>query len=577
MLPVPTRTTQLAFLGAALLVLSGILFAVAPLVVMGGSAMVALVLALAASMPVGRRVRRERLELAWWFDHGGPGGTGHPVVVPGAPFKIRCYLRNRGPRSLVVDRIEPIVGVSARVLAIPDGAVVVPPARRVEFGFTLEAPAVSRVVLHGATVEVRGALGLFRVPLFFPNPLTVKVLPRASAPRRAASIARQHLDERAGRSLVRRRGAGTEIRELREHVSGDPFKAIAWKATARAGKLMVRELESDLQRTRYVVLDVSGTMRGGPPGSRKLDHAIEGAAAIARIGLAQGDRVGLVVVDGRVLAHVPALDGPHHHLAIVDALLGATEVVDSDLTDLDEQEVVALVARYARRQDGIDVRVGSGRSRAYDVPALVAHVTRSLASDTSGTKEVVFAPDATSSLLRRFCRARALPIPYRPEPRDGTKAIGLAAALRAAGGRTRGARSVVVLSDLDGLDQPEPLLGALELVRAHRHEVTFLVPWGPSYRAPGTTGPSRDLHLVFSRMEEHRLLGMQKELGRRGARVLPMASGDLAHLLLASTRRRTRPLGARFAPPGGPTPITLRPPPPPSPLAAAEPGSRDGS
>ena len=41
-------------------------------------------------------------------------------------------------------------------------------------------------------------------------------------------------------------GSGTELRELRELRPGDPFKSIAWKASARSGKLLVREVESVL-------------------------------------------------------------------------------------------------------------------------------------------------------------------------------------------------------------------------------------------------------------------------------------------------------------------------------------------
>ena len=35
-----------------------------------------------------------------------------------------------------------------------------------------------------------------------------------------------------------------EIRELREHMPGDPFKKIAWKASARRGRLLVRARRS---------------------------------------------------------------------------------------------------------------------------------------------------------------------------------------------------------------------------------------------------------------------------------------------------------------------------------------------
>ena len=43
------------------------------------------------------------------------------------------------------------------------------------------------------------------------------------------------LHEQVGLHHVRRRGLSGELREIREHTHGDPFKFIAWKATARRG------------------------------------------------------------------------------------------------------------------------------------------------------------------------------------------------------------------------------------------------------------------------------------------------------------------------------------------------------
>src|SRR5262245_48950925 len=146
MLPIPSLLAVEAFLGAALLLVIGVATASPPLIAMGGAMLGALALALTAAMPLGRRVRRERLELAWWFEHDGPGGgtIGQAVVVPGSPFRVRCYLRNRGPSELTVERVAPLVSHTALVEKRPEGLIIVPPRRRVEFAFILNAPAVGR-------------------------------------------------------------------------------------------------------------------------------------------------------------------------------------------------------------------------------------------------------------------------------------------------------------------------------------------------------------------------------------------------------------------------------------------------
>ena len=291
----------------------------------------------------------------------------------------------------------------------------------------MSASAAGRVVLQGLAVAVPGPFGLFLAPLYFPSPLTVKVLPRAALQGTAATrLASGEAVERSGLTPLRRRGAGLELHEIRELRPGDPFKSIAWKASARAGKLLVREVEREVQDTLQIVLDISGSMRGGAPGERKLDHCIELCALLAREALERGDRVGLLTVDGRVVAHVPDAEGLPHMLRIYEALLAATEIVDADLTEVDDDAVAAIVALHVKRQEGIDLPEDAEASLA----ALAAHAARALQSEPASPDVVAGTP--AHALLRRFCRARGIALPYRPETRGFAKAAGLGNALRKA-------------------------------------------------------------------------------------------------------------------------------------------------
>ena len=511
-----------------------------PATVIASAGFLGLCLALAATMPLGRRVRRQRLEFAWWLGHGDPS-SGAGAVVPGAPFEVRCYIRHRGPQGLLLAALEPIVPGGARRVDEDPSALVLSPRGRTEFAFRLVAPAAGRVVLHGLAVSLRGPFGLFEVPLYFPNPLAIKVLPRAAATTRGGARLITGLPvERGGRTQLRRRGGGTELYELRELQPGDPFKSIAWKASARAGKLMVREVEREVQETRWVVLDVSGTMRGGPPGSRKLDFAVEAAAGEARRTVDDGDRIGLITVDGRIVAYVPPRDGAPQMIHIYDALLAATEVVDEDLTDVDDAEVVSTVARYVRNQDGVDFAARRGNGGAWDVPGLIRHVRRSLGDDADSQRDGLVASTPGAALLRRFCRTRGIPLPYRPDPRDGAKGPGLAAAVREAGGKTREPSSIVVVTDFDGVGDPEALLAAVKLVRAHGHHLSFVVPDAASFAPEPKSGLERDLFHVYGRGEVRRVREARALLGRLGVPVIVATRRDAPGLVVARAHRVRR-------------------------------------
>lgn len=531
MLPIPTRSTVALFVGLVGMLFFAIVGRSAAGTILAGSGFIGLAAALVVTMPLGRRVRRQRLEFAWWLSHGPEAALG--AVVPGAPFEVRCYVRHRGSSQLSIARLSPVVPAGAEVLDEGE-ALTVAPRARTEFTFRLRAPAAGRVVLHGLAVNLRGPLGLFEVPLYFPNPLGIKVLPRSGAVVRGrARMLSGMSTARPGRAMMRRRGGGTELYELRELLPGDPYKSIAWKASARVGKLMVKEVEQEVQETRWIILDVSGTMRGGALGQRKLDFGIEAAAAEARRALEEGDRFGLLTVDGRVLSVVRAGEGSPHMIRVYDALLAATEVVDADLTDVDDDDVLQIVSRYVRQQDGIDfgTRAGGG----LDVAALVNHLGRALAGEK---RSQVQADTAAGALGRRFCRARGIPLPYRPDPRDGTKGPGLAAALRLAGGRSRDPSSIVVITDFDGVHSEEELTAMARLVRAHGHALAFVLPDGPAFAPPPVNSLERDLHAIYARGEARRAREARRILGRLGVPVVMAHPKDPPGLVLARAHRR---------------------------------------
>jgi len=472
-LPVPSREARLLFITAVGFLGWGLMLASAPAVALSSVTLLALAMLAAWTVPLGRRVRKQRLEFAWWLDRAsGSSGT----IVPGAPFQVRCYVRHRGPESLSLTDVRPLAA-EVDLLPLPESDLWVGATSRTEFTCRMTARAVGRVVLHGLAVSLRGPLGLFSMPLYFPNPLVVRVLPRVAGRARRSHPRTGYAASRAGRTAQRRRGGGTDFHELRQLQPGDAFKSIAWKASARAGRLLIKEVEQEVQEAHVVVLDVMGSMRGGDAGARKLDHAIDACAALALQALHDGDRVGLVLADERPIAHVPVGEGATQLPKLYDAMLAATEVVDADLTAFDDQQVGALVARYIRHQDGLDFSPGkSGRYRS-----LVRHVHASL--DREAFEQSVTAETPEARTLRAFCRSRGLPLAHRPEADYGRKGPALAEALQLAASRERAPRSITLITDFHGVVNTDALRRTVQLLHAHGHALTVLMLVSPA-RSP---------------------------------------------------------------------------------------------
>jgi hypothetical protein len=100
--------------------------------------------------------------------------------------------------------------------------------------------------------------------------------------------------------------------------------------------------------------------------------------------------------------------------------------------------------------------------------------------------------------------------------------------------------SLFLLSDLDGLGDPEPLLDAVRLLRRHHHALTLVVPDARTFVAPPAAGLRRDLYTVLGRQEARRLAEARSLLGPLGVTVLAARRSDPPGLLLATPHARRR-------------------------------------
>jgi uncharacterized protein (DUF58 family) len=93
----------------------------------------------------------------------------------------------------------------------------------------------------------------------------------------------------------RRTGASIEFADHRDYVPGDEIRAVDWNIYGRLDRLMVKLYEEERGADLHLLVDASGSMRLGLQNGEtgKFDQARLIAAALAYIGLAGQDRVGL--------------------------------------------------------------------------------------------------------------------------------------------------------------------------------------------------------------------------------------------------------------------------------------------
>ncbi len=546
-------------LGTALLFLIvGALHGAPPLVALAGSILTVLLALYLAFYPTAILLRRKKIELSWWVPPGDqPGGA----LATDRPFQLHLAFRNHGSRKL---RILSTDILAASALAIEDKpSATVKRGQQVEVTTTVKPCAAGYQVLHGAALTFGDALGLFDIEAFFPNPIAVKVFPRTVAlrgqPVRAVGGA---LHEQVGLHRVRRRGLSGELRELREHSHGDPFKFIAWKATAKRGQLMVRDLENEIVTTHMVLLDVGAGMRSGALGRTPLDWGSDATAALAKAAVANSDRIGFVGFDTRLVSELAADTGHHHYLQLIDRLLDIRSVVDEDLTDVTAGELVALVARYLAHQEAIDVRIkiapplDDGRwtsiqagpdGQLYDVAA-TARLCRRLIDLMLGVDKkdrirggkapAVVEADSQLAPLRQFARLRGIELPYRATWDHGRRAAGFARAVErtVASGRPD---VVVLISDLAGFAEDEARTArALARLRKAAGTVVAIVPSPTAFLPPASTPHGARVRELVVRDQRAQLDPGRRLLLRHGITVVEGSPADSLDRLISGGRLR---------------------------------------
>lgn len=311
--------------------------------------------------------------------------------------------------------------------------------------------AIHRV--FGVQGLVTDAHGLVCASVFLPCPCELAVLPK-SLPldlRQVAETRRRSPRVSGGQRPDKMPGAGDELRELREHAPGDPFKHIAWKATAARGQLMSRSFDRERTRALHVILETGATMRDGRPGKGPLDQALDLVHSLAEVCARTHDPFGINVVDGRVVDQRPVLEGLAALREVDRALLELRRTVAEDLAPMDDDELFQVVVRYLTAIERVPLPSASN-----DPVARLRHRQRAVMAALARLPERerlpwLRGPDPSPrpdiAILRRFCRAMDLPLPYRAPISPQLRVDGLIAGLQAASAQRKGPFFLVLVSD----------------------------------------------------------------------------------------------------------------------------------
>ena len=108
-------------------------------------------------------------------------------------------------------------------------------------------------------------------------------------------------------------GEGVEFHAVREYQPGDPLKIINWKATARTGRIMANEYESERKVDVIFIVDASSK------GQAVLDYTVRAAASLMLNAMNDGTSFGMVLAES-VPLWVRVDYGKRHFFKCIDFL-----------------------------------------------------------------------------------------------------------------------------------------------------------------------------------------------------------------------------------------------------------------
>ena len=199
-----------------------------------------------------------------------------PGPVEGEPVEITLTLHNRSlwPSYVLSLFYETTVAAPGNRL-LRFFVTHVARSGQVSMLSTVQAYQRGMHTLGPVVAESSAPFGLFRRRVKLTGPQRVLVYPLVF-PLRCLALARG-LSEAAPHAHTSR--AGADSVGSRQYLPGDSRRLIHWRNTARAGRLMVKELEDPLDRTLYLLFDATHVWGEGR--ETTLEYGIKVVASVA--------------------------------------------------------------------------------------------------------------------------------------------------------------------------------------------------------------------------------------------------------------------------------------------------------
>lgn len=168
------------------------------------------------------------------------------------------------------------------------------PVERGEYGF------------GAINVFVTSPLGLVQRRFVFDADKVVPTYPAFHQMKKYQLMAISNRLNENGSRRLRKLGNSTEFEQIKEYVTGDDYRKVNWKATARKGEIMVNTFTDEKSQHIYCLIDKGRNMKMPFGGMSLLDYAINASLVLSNVALTRQDKAGLLTFASKPETFLPA-------------------------------------------------------------------------------------------------------------------------------------------------------------------------------------------------------------------------------------------------------------------------------
>lgn len=236
-------------------------------------------------------------------------------ICVGDQAEIVLTLENVGDRRtstlLLADAIPPSMGLPTRRITDP-----LAPGEQRRIVTKISPQRRGAFTIGPLSVIAPDPLGLVRLRRWFRSADNVLVTPRI-VPLSAGTPHAEHLG-RGDATLAALAARGEDDVVPREYRFGDDLRRVHWRASARAGQLMVRREEQPWTRQAVLIVDDRRSAHAGHGPHSSFENMLSATASIGAHLLSSGFDISVVGIDGALLT--PRLAGWDGHTLLLDSL-----------------------------------------------------------------------------------------------------------------------------------------------------------------------------------------------------------------------------------------------------------------